>query len=94
VFFFEVDAFSAARAFFFMTRGSPFSVTRSLRVRLRFPSMGSLKVLEEDMVVGWMDSDGWTEEMLDDKGFYICFCCCTVLDRQRTLISVAHSTRT
>ena len=67
MFFFEVDAFSTARAFFFMTRGSPFSVTRSLRVRLRFPSMGSLKVLEEDIVVSWMDSDGWTEEMLDDK---------------------------
>ena len=62
-----VDAFSAARAFFFMTRGSPFSVIRSLRVRLRLPSMGSFEVLEKLIVVCWIDSDGWIEEMLDDE---------------------------
>ena len=34
----------------------------------------------------WMDwrNVGW-------QGPYICFCCCTVLNRQRTLISVAHT---
>lgn len=62
-----VDTFSAARAFLFTTRGSPFSVTRSLRVRLRLPSMGSLEVLEKHIVVCWIDSDGWIEEMLDDE---------------------------
>ena len=63
-----VDTFSAARAFFFTTRGSPFSVTHSLRVRLRLlSSMGSFEVLEKHIVVCWIDSDGWIEEMLDDK---------------------------
>ena len=60
-----------------MTRGSPFLVTRSLAVRLRLPSMGSL---EGDIAVCWMESDGWNEEMLDDKAVYICFCYCTVLN--------------
>jgi hypothetical protein len=74
-----VDAFPA-RAFFFMTRGSPFSVTRSVRVRLRLPSMGLFEVSEKDMVVSWMDSDGWIEELLDDEDLNICIWYCTVLN--------------
>ena len=77
MFFLVVDAFSEARAFFFMTRGSPFSVTHSLAVRLCLPSMRSL---EEDIAVCWMELDGRNEEMLDDKALYICFCYCTVLN--------------
>jgi hypothetical protein len=52
--------------------------------------MGSFEVSEEDMVVCWMDSDGWIEELLDDEDLYVCFCYCTVLNWLRRLISIPY----
>ena len=56
----EVEPFSAAQAFFFITRGSPFWVTRSLSVRLRLRGIASVELSDKDMV--WIDMmDGWMD---------------------------------
>ena len=66
----DATAFSAAsRAFFFITRGSPFSVTRSLRVIVRLRRMGAVDVSEKDMRCYEMDGSkkNWMTRT------YICF---------------------
>jgi hypothetical protein len=73
----DATAFPAAsRAFFFIPRGSPFSVTRSLRVIVRLRRMGTVEESEKDMRCYWKESDGWIEKRwmtLAGTGTYIGF---------------------
>ena len=52
----EAPCFAASRAFFLTARGSPFSVTRSLIVRLRRMGTVEESEVEKDIPTGcWMD---------------------------------------
>ena len=55
----EAPCFASSRAFLRMTRGSPFSITRSLMVRLRRAGTVEASEMEKDILMergldGWM----------------------------------------